>query len=196
MAALDDAALDLIFREARTRNGWADTPVSDAEIEAIYDLLKWAPTSGNGSPARFVWVKSAAEKEKLAACSSGSNAAKILAAPVTVLIGRDREFHEKLPELFPHGPYMYELMRDNEAVRAATAQRNATLQGAYLIIAARALGFDCGPMSGFDAAKVNETFFAGTTVEIDFICSIGHGTEENLFPRLPRLSFTDANRIV
>ena len=196
MAVLPEEAKDLIFRTARTRNGWSDAPVTDADIQAIYDLAKWGPTSANGSPARFVWVKSQEGRETLAACASGTNAAKILAAPVTVLIGRDLSFHDKLDYLFPQGPYMKTLMEGSPEIARATAVRNTTLQGAYLIIAARSLGFDCGPMSGFDADKVNQAFFAGTTVEVDFICSIGKGTDAGLFDRLPRLPFEDANRIV
>lgn len=195
MTKLSDAALDQIFMTARSRNGWSDRPVDDATIHAIYDLLKWGPTSANCQPARFVWVRSAGEKAKLAECASKTNGAKILAAPVTVIIGRDLDFAENMERTFPHNPAMKAIF-SNPAVAGPTAQRNTTLQGAYLIVAARALGLDCGPMSGFDNGKVDAAFFAGTNIQSDFICSIGHGTEENLFERLPRLEFDEANRIV
>jgi 3-hydroxypropanoate dehydrogenase len=192
---LDNADLDLIFREARTRNGWAPDPVSDAQIHQIYDLLKFGPTSVNGSPARFVWIKTQAAKERLAPYLSGNNKEKTLKAPVTVIVGHDLEWHEKLGELFPHAPGVKAYFAD-PAAREVHAFRNGTLQGAYLIIAARALGLDVGPMSGFDNAGVDKEFFAGTTIKSNFIASIGHGTDENLFPRAPRLSFEDANTIL
>jgi nitroreductase len=184
---LDDAALDALFRTARTRNGWENRPLTREQINAIYDLTKWGPTSANLSPARFVFVESDEGKAKLAACVSAGNAPKVLAASVTVIIGMDLKFAEKAPQLFPHEP--------SDAIRE-TAFRNSTLQGGYLMMAARALGLDCGPMSGFDKAKVDAGFFAGTSVEANFICAIGYGTEERLFPRLPRLAFDEACQIV
>ena len=196
MTALDDTALDRLFRTARSRNGWRDQPVSDADIRSIYELCKWGPTSANSTPGRFIWVRSPEAKATLAACASGANPAKILAAPVTVIIARAVNFHELLPELFPHAPIMYQMMQDNPSLRSATARRNATLQGAYLIIAARALGFDCGPLSGFDEARVNAAFFPDKELEVDFLCSIGQGSDENLFDRLPRLPFERANQIL
>ena len=192
---LDSAGLDLIFREARTRNGWTDEPLTDAAIQEIYALAKFGPTSVNMSPARFVWVTSAEGKEKLAALSSGTNGAKILKAPATVIIGYDPDFHETLPKLFPHVPSAKHWFPD-AAARAEAAFRNSSLQGAYLIIAARALGYDTGPMSGFDNAAVDEAFFSGTNIKSNFICSIGKGTDENRFPRSQRLTFEEANRIV
>lgn len=195
MTQLSDRALEQIFLAARSRNGWSDRPVDDATIKAIYDLAKFGPTSANSQPGRFVWVRSAEQRAKLAECASAANAAKIIAAPVTVIVGRDLDFADNLPRTFPHAPQMQQVMKQ-PAVAAATAQRNATLQGAYLIIAARSLGLDCGPMSGFDNAKVDRAFFADTNIQSDFICSIGFGTEENLFERLPRLSFEEVNRIV
>lgn len=194
-AVLDAAAQDLIFREARTRNGWDPEPVTDEQIHQIYDLLKFGPTSVNGSPARFVWLKSEAAKQRLAPHLSDGNRAKTLKAPVTVIVAHDLEWHEKLPELFPHAPAAKSWFAD-AASREAHTFRNGTLQGAYLIIAARALGLDVGPMSGFDNAGVDKEFFAGTSIRSNFIAAIGQGTEENLFPRNPRLSFEDANTIL
>jgi 3-hydroxypropanoate dehydrogenase len=195
MTVLDAGSQDLIFRKARTRNGWAPDPVSDETIHQIYDLLKFGPTSVNGSPARFVWLKTQAAKERLAPFLSGNNKDKTMKAPVTVIIGYDLEWHEKLGELFPHAPGVKNYFAD-PAAREVHAFRNGTLQGAYLIIAARALGLDVGPMSGFDNAGVDKEFFAGTTIKSNFIASIGHGTDENLFPRAPRLAFGDANSIL
>lgn len=195
MAILPDQVLKQIFLTARSRNGWSDRPVDDATIKAIYDLAKFGPTSANSQPARFIWVRSEEQKAKLAECASANNSAKIMAAPVTVIVGRDLDFAEHLPRTFPHAPQMHEAMKQ-PALAAATAQRNTTLQGAWLIVAARALGLDCGPMSGFDNAKVDEAFLAGTNVQSDFLCSIGYGTDENMFDRLPRLSFEETNRIV
>ena len=192
---LDDPSLDLIFRAARTRNGWVEEPLGDDLIHRIYDLAKFGPTSANMSPARFVWCVSPAAKDKLAALSSSTNAAKIRAAPATVIIGYDLDFPDHLPKLFPHAPDAKNWFGDPKT-REDAAFRNSSLQGAYLIVAARALGLDCGPMSGFDNAAVDAAFFAGARVKSNFICSIGHGTEENLFPRNPRLAFEEANTIV
>ncbi len=187
-------ALDLLFRDARSYNSWSDAPVSDDDIRAIYDLVKMGPTSANSSPGRFRFVKSAEGRAKLAECASANNKAKILAAPVTVIIGFDLAFAERMPELFPHmdvRPWFAD-----PAMARETAFRNTTLQGAYLIMAARALGWDTGPMSGFDKAAVNAAFWAGTSVETDFICTLGKGTTEVMWPRLPRLSFEDAAAIL
>jgi 3-hydroxypropanoate dehydrogenase len=188
-------AIDQIFRTARTRNAWTDKPVTLDDMRAIYDLAKMGPTSANISPARFVWVASAEGKEKLAALAMPGNAPKIRQAPVTVIVAYDLDFAEKVPYLFPHAPEAKDWFADPEFARVA-AFRNGTLQGAYLIMAARALGFDCGPMSGFDNAKVDVAFFAGTRIESNFICSIGEGTEDNLFGRSPRLTFEEAGWIV
>jgi len=194
-AVLDAAAQDLIFREARTRNGWGPEPVSDEQIHQIYDLLKFGPTSVNGTPGRFLWIKSEAAKQRLAPHLSEGNRAKSLKAPVIVIVGHELEWHEQLPKLFPHAPGAKDWFGDPVA-REVHAFRNGTLQGAYLIVAARALGLDVGPMSGFDNAGVDKEFFAGTTVKSNFIAAIGRGTEENLFPRGPRLAFDDANTIL
>ncbi len=192
---LDDQALDTIFRKARTHNGWVEETLPEQVFKEIYDLLKWGPTSANISPSRFVWVASAEGKEKLAGLSMPSNGEKIKKAPVTVIIGTDMDFPEKIPELFPHNPGAKDWFAD-PGFRESAGFRNGTLQGAYLIVAARALGYQCGPMSGFDNAGVDAAFFAGTKIKSNFICCIGHGTDENLFERLPRLSFAEANTVV
>jgi 3-hydroxypropanoate dehydrogenase len=194
-ARLADPALDQLFRTARSHNGWNTDPLPESTLREIYDLAKFGPTAANTSPARFVFVTSAEAKEKLASVASGANQAKIKAASATVIIGYDLDFPEHLATLFPHAPGMKAVFAD-PAVAEQTAFRNASLQGAYLIIAARSLGLDCGPMSGFDNGKVDALFFAGTRVKSNFICSIGHGNGENQFDRLPRLSFEDACKIV
>jgi nitroreductase len=192
---LDDHALDQIFRTARTRNAWSDVPVTDDEIHALYDLFKWGPTSVNSSPARVVWVKSEEGKQRLAPFLSATNRAKSMKAPVIAIVGHDLDFAETLPKLFPHAPAAKDWFAAPD-MRQATAFRNGTLQGAYLIIAARALGLDAGPMSGFDNAGVDGEFFAGTNIKSNFIVALGHGTDENLYPRNPRLAFEEANTIV
>ena len=194
-AALESPALDQLFRDARSHNGWVEETLSEAEIQAIYDLTKFGPTSANISPARFVWAVTPEGKEKLAALAMPANADKIRKAAATVIIAYDLDFPEHIPHLFPHNPGAKDWFQD-PAFRESAGFRNGTLQGAYLIIAARALGYDCGPMSGFDNAAVDAAFFAGTNVKSNFICSIGHGTGENLFARSPRLTFEQANRIV
>jgi 3-hydroxypropanoate dehydrogenase len=193
--SLQDAALDQIFREARTRNGWVEETLPESVFKAVYDLAKFGPTSANASPARFVWVTSPEAKKTLAGLASGNNAPKILAAPVTVIIGYDLDFAQHLDTLFPHAPGVKDWFKAPE-VEQITAFRNGTLQGAYLIVAARALGLDAGPMSGFDNAGVDEAFFKGTRIKSNFITTLGHGTDENLFPRSPRLAFEQANQIV
>lgn len=192
--ALGADALGLLFRDARTHYGWADTPVTDADLHTLYDLVKMGPTSANASPARFVFVSSTDAKAKLAECVSAANKPKVLSAPVTAIIGFDNKFYDRLPELFPHADAR-SWFSGNAAMARETAFRNSSLQGAYLIVAARALGWDTGPMSGFDKAAVDAGFWAGTDVETNFICSIGKGTEAGLFPRSPRLAFEDAARI-
>lgn len=192
---LDDRALDTIFREARSYNGYADTPVTPADCDAIWELMKWGPTSANQMPARLVWCLSADAKARLAACASGTNGPKIIAAPATVIIGMDEDFHEQLPTLFPHTDARSWFV-GNLPLRQTSAMRNSTLQGAYFIIAARALGFDTGPMSGFDNARVDAEFFAETpTVKSNFIATLGIGDPATIFPRLPRPGFDSFNRI-
>ena len=195
MSALDDSALDLIFREARTRNGWADTPIGDGDIRSIYELMKWGPTSVNSQPGRFVWIRSEAVKKRLEPHLSAGNRAKTMTAPATVIVAYDTEYHEHLPKLFPHAPTAKDWFAD-PVVRETNAFRNSSLQGAYLIVAARALGFDCGPMSGFDNAGLDGEFFAGTAIKSNFIIALGHGTDENLRPRNPRHAFEDVNTIL
>ncbi len=194
-APLPDSTLDQIFREARSQNGWKETPVSQTLIRAIYDLARMGPTSANCSPARFVFCATSEAKDRLAALSTPGNGDKIRSAPVTVIIGHDLAFYERIPELFPHNPGAKDWFSGNAALAETTAFRNGTLQGAYLIIAARALGLDCGPMSGFSNPAVDEAFFAGTTIKSNFICSFGEGDPSKVFPRSPRLSFEDACRI-
>jgi 3-hydroxypropanoate dehydrogenase len=189
---LNSASLDQLFRTARTRNAWTDRAVSEQQLRGLYDLMKFGPTSANSCPARFVWVTSAAGKEKLAALASKTNAPKIRAAPVTVIIGYDLDFAEQLPKLFPsRGKDMQAAFKDPQ-IAQTTAFRNGSLQGAYLIVAARALGLDAGPMSGFNNDAVDREFFANTRIKSNFICSLGYGSDENLFARNPRLTFDEA----
>lgn len=191
----DAAALQQLFLSARTRNGWTKREVTDAQVLELYDLLKLGPTSGNCCPARFVWVRSDEGKIKLAEAATANNKAKILAAPVTVVIGYDLGFPETLPKLFPaRGEQMKAMFVNDPVLTEATGFRNSSLQGAYLIMAARAIGLDCGPMSGFDQRHVDEMFFGGTTIKSNFLCSLGYGSDENLFPRNPRLAFDEAGR--
>ena len=188
-------ALDLIFREARSYNDWLDQPVSDDEIHAIYELLKMAPTSANMQPARIVWAKSPEAKAKLADCASDGNKDKITSAPVVAIIGYDIDFHEELPWLFPHTDAKSWFDGDEDG-RKEGAFRNSSLQGAYLMIAARALGLDCGPMSGFDSEAVNKAFFADQPRHrSNFICAIGHGDPKSIFDHSPRPDFDKFNRI-
>lgn len=191
---LNDNALDQLFRTARTQNTFQDRPVEDAQLRALYDLLKWGPTSANMSPARFVFVKSPEAKERLRPALSEGNLAKTMVAPVTVIVAYDEDFHEKLPYLFPHtdAKAWFDGPREN---RHDAAFRNGSLQGAYLILAARSLGLGAGPMSGFDNAKVDAAFFAGTTIKSNFLVNLGYGDSAGLFPRSPRLSFDEVARI-
>jgi 3-hydroxypropanoate dehydrogenase len=194
---LTDRDFDILFRDARSYNVWDESKtVSDVQIQALYDLLRWGPTSANCSPARFVFVRTPEAKAKLAACVMAANAPKVLTAGCTAIIGMDLKFYDKIPQLFPHNPGARDWFTGSEKMALDTAFRNSTLQGAYLMMAARALGLDCGPMSGFDAAAVDAAFFAGTSVTANFICALGTGTTENLFPRSPRLAFDEACQIV
>ncbi|KAA0087924.1 malonic semialdehyde reductase [Paraburkholderia sp. T12-10] len=191
---LSDDALDLLFREARTHSAWLPRPVDDALLERIVSLTVMGPTSANCSPGRFVFVKTAEAKEKLRPALSAGNVNKTMAAPVTVIVAMDMAFFDQLPRLFPHADARSWFVGNDELVRA-TAFRNSSLQGAYLIMAARALGLDAGPMSGFDAAQVDEAFFAGTTIRSNFLVNLGYGDRTKLHPRNPRLSFGDIARI-
>ncbi|MEQ9146263.1 MAG: malonic semialdehyde reductase [Parvibaculaceae bacterium] len=193
MTKLDDASLDTIFRTARSFNAWTDKPVSDGTLGEIYDLMKWGPTSANCSPARIVFVRSDEAKEKLLPALLPQNQVKTKEAPVCAIIGQDLEFYEKIPELFPHNPDARNWFAGNEPLIQETAFRNSSLQGAYFMIAARALGLDCGPMSGFDPAQVNAAFFPDGKTRVNFICNIGYGDPtRDLFERSPRLAFDDA----
>lgn len=192
---LPQAALEQLFTEARSYNGWHDKPVSDEQLHAIWDLLKMGPTSANMQPARIVWVKSEEARAKLVECVSDGNKAKIAAAPVTALVAYDIDFHEELPWLFPHTDAK-SWFEGDEAGRREGAFRNSSLQGAYLILAARAVGLDAGPMSGFDAAKVEAAFFADNPRhKVNFICSIGYGDASTIFERSPRPDFDRFTRI-
>jgi 3-hydroxypropanoate dehydrogenase len=203
---IDDRAQDVLFRDARSFGSWLDRPVTDETLRQVYDLVKWAPTSANTMPARFLFLRSAQSKERLRPALSSGNVQKTMTAPVTVIIAYDLKFYDKLPKLFPHNPGLRNLFADNPDLVTMTARRNSSLQGAYFILAARALGLDCGPMSGFDNAKVDEAFF-GVGRECDgcdqeffpeghvrsnFLCNVGYGDRSKLFPRSPRLAFEEA----
>lgn len=193
---LDASALDLIFREARTYNGWLDKPVSEDQIRAIYELTKMGPTSANMQPGRFFWCHSQEAKDRLAEHASDGNKDKVKTAAVCVIIGYDIEFHEELPWLFPHADAKSWFEGDREG-RIEAAKRNSALQGAYLMIAARALGLDCGPMSGVDLEAVTKEFFEDQPdVKADWICSIGHGDKTTIFDRSPRPDFAKFNAIL
>lgn len=193
--AVNDEALDTLFRSARTQNKWLDRPVSNAMLMAVYDLMRMGPTSANCSPARIVFATSSEAKERLAALCSHANAPKVRSAPATAIIGYDLDFAASLPKLFPHSPDAKNWFTD-PVVEQTTAFRNGSLQGAYFIIAARSLGLDCGPMSGFNNEAVDKAFFAGTRIKSNFICSVGHGDPAGLFGRSPRLSFDEVCKIV
>lgn len=194
MATLSGEGMDLLFTKARSYNGYTDAPVSEDDLRAIYELMKWGPTSANMQPARIVWCRSTEAREKLAALASDSNADKIRKAPVTAILGMDMEFYEKLPRTFPHADARSWFVGNQKLIDEG-AFRNSSMQGAYLILAARALGFGTGPMSGFDAAKVDAAFFAGTPIRANFITTLGHGDPASIFERLPRLPFEEVNRI-
>lgn len=193
--ALDQAALDLLFGGARSQNGWQDRPVDEALLRQLYDLMKMGPTSLNGQPARLVFATSAEAKERVVAAVSPGNVDKTRSAPVVAIIGYDLDFPTRLPVLFPHNPAVAKLFEDKPDFTRETAFRNSAMQGAYLILAARALGLDCGPMSGFDAAKVEQAFFPEGRVKVNFLCGLGYGDPAKLFGRSPRLSFDEACRI-
>lgn len=194
-APLDTDSLAQLFTAARSHNGFQPGALDDATLQALYDLLKWGPTAANGCPARFVFVRGDAAKQQLKAALSPGNVDKTMAAPVTVIVARDMAFYEKLPMLFPHVDAR-SWFAGNAAAIEETSLRDSALQGAYLMLAARSLGLDCGPMGGFDKAKVDETFFAGTTIKSVFLVNLGQGDPAKLFPRSPRLSFDEACRIV
>jgi 3-hydroxypropanoate dehydrogenase len=204
--AVDDVVLDTLFREARTYSKWLPRPIADKTLHELWDVIKWAPTSANAEPARFAFLRSKESKERLRPALAPLNVEKTMTAPVTVIVGYDLRFYERLPKLFPQNPGMAKLFESNPEMVETTAKRNSSLQGAYLIMAARALGLDCGAMSGFDNAKVDEEFFAAGKpcfgcdqeffpeghVKTNFLCNLGYGDPASLFPRLPRLSFNEA----
>ena len=192
---LDDAALNLLFRDARTHNKWTDQPVTDDELRAVFDLLKMAPTSANCSPARFLFVRTQEAKEKLRPALSAGNVDKTMAAPVTAIVAYDPHFYDHLPKLFPHADAR-SWFSSNYDLAQATAFRNGTLQGGYLILAARALGLDCGPMSGFDNALVDTAFLADKGWKSNFLVNIGHGDPAGLYPRSPRFEFDEACQLL
>ena len=203
---IDARALGVLFRDARTYMKWLARPVSEETLHELYDVLKWAPTSANAAPARFVFIRSREAKERLRPALAPMNVEKVMTAPVTVIVAYDVKFFDQLPKLFPHNAGMAKLFAGNPELAETTARRNSSLQGAYLILAARALGLDCGPMSGFDNAKVDEEFFAAGQpcfgcdqeffpeghVRSNFLCNLGYGDPSSLHARLPRLSFTEA----
>lgn len=192
---LDPSAFDQLFIDARTHNAWLDRPVSDDDLRQLYDLVRMGPTSANCCPARFVFVRTAEGKEKLKPCLSSGNLDKTVSAPVTVIVAYDTAFYEKLPALFPHADAR-SWFTSSPAFAEQTALRNSSMQAAYLIMAARAMGLDCGPMSGFDSKKLDEVFFAGTTWASNLLINLGHGNPEKLYERLPRLSFDDACQLL
>jgi 3-hydroxypropanoate dehydrogenase len=189
---LDDTALDVLLRQARTQNGWLDIPVSDDQLRALYDVMRLGPTSANCCPARLVFLRTPEAKARLLPALSPGNVDKTKAAPVTAIIGYDTRFFELLPKLFPHRPEMALNFANNAALAQTTAFRNGTLQGAYFMMAARALGLDVGGMSGFDNAKVDAEFFPDGRIKSNFLCNVGHGDPSKVLPRLPRLDWSEA----
>ena len=194
MRTLDDASLDRIFRSARTHHAWLDRPVADATLRELWNLLRWGPTSANCSPLRVVFVKSPEAKAKLLPCMAPGNVEKTRTAPVTAILAMHMEFHESLPKLFPHTDAR-SWFAGNQPYIESTAFRNSSIQGGYFILAARALGLDCGPMSGFDAEKVDGAFFAGRPERVNFLCNLGYGDASTLHPRSPRFEFDEACEI-
>ena len=188
-------ALDILFREARTHSVWSDKPVSDDLLRQLYDLMKWGPTSANTSPARILFLRTPEAKKRLSPALSPGNVEKTEKAPVTAIIAYDLTFYNHVPKLFPSRPTMRDSFASSPQVAEVVAFRNGSLQGGYFILAARSLGLDCGPMSGFNNAKVDATFFAGTTIKSNFLCNLGYGDASKLHPRAPRLSFEEACRI-
>jgi 3-hydroxypropanoate dehydrogenase len=205
-APLTDAALDQLFRQARTYNFFLPRPVEDATLRRLYELMKWGPTSANCCPARVLFLRTPEAKQRLVPALAPMNVEKVLSAPVTAIVGTDFHFYEKLTKLFPHNPAIKQMFENSPELSDGTARRNSSLQGAYLLLAARALGLDCGPMSGFDNARVDEEFFGAgkqmqgsneeffplTHVRSNFICNLGYGDPAKLMPRSPRLEFEEA----
>lgn len=190
-STLDGVGLDLLFREARSHNGWLPRTVGNPLLRQLWELVRYAPTAVNGMPARLVFVTSVEGKRRLRPCLNPGNVEKVLSAPVTVIVGYDAAFWEQLPMLFPHAD-VRAMFSENAEEAELTAFRNSSLQGAWLMLAARALGLDCGPMSGFDSQRLDREFFAGTSIRSNFLCNLGYGDDSKLYPRLPRLSFEEA----
>jgi 3-hydroxypropanoate dehydrogenase len=193
--AINDEALDTIFRAARSQNKWLDKPVSPALLMAVYDLMRFGPTSANCSPARIVFLLSPEAKARLKPYLNPNNIEKTMTAPAVAIVGYDLDFPRHMPMLFPHNPGAKDWFNE-PTHREKTAFRNGSLQGGYLIVAARALGLDCGPMSGFDNDGVDREFFAGTAIKSNFLCSLGYGDPSGLFPRSPRLEFDEACKVL
>ena len=193
---VNDEALDILFRKARTHIEWLDKPVSDELLRQIYDLMKWGPTSAKSSPGRTLFLRTREAKERLRPALSGNNVDKTMKAPVTAILAYDLKFYEHLPRLFPNNPAARDWFSNSPQLAETTAFRNGTLQGGYFILAARSLGLDCGPMSGFDNAKVDAEFFAGSSMRSDFLCNVGYGDSTKLFPRNPRLDFDEACQLL
>ncbi len=192
---LDDRSMDILFRAARTHNAWTPEPVSDVLLQAVYDLMKWGPTSANCCPARFAFLKSKESKERLRPYLDKGNIDKTLAAPVTAIIACDLKFYDKLPQLFPHANARSWFAGKDQKI-AETAFRNGTLQGGYFILAARSLGLDCGPMSGFDREGVKKEFFPDDDYEVNFLCNLGYGDPSGVYARSPRLAFGESCQIL
>ena len=193
--ALSDEALDTLFRSARSHGYWLDKPIDDNLLHKLYELMKWGPTSGNCTPARLVFVRSQQAKERLKPCLDSGNVDKSMTAPVVVIIGMDMEFYEKLPRLFPHNLEARSWFAGKPDKIQETAFRNSSLQGAYFILAARGLGLDCGPMSGFDKQKLDAEFFPDGKIKSNFICAIGYADYSRIYPRGPRLDYAEVCRV-
>lgn len=196
MPRLESDALDILFRKARTNTAWLDQPVSDDTLRELYDLMKWGPTSANTTPARILFIRSKEAKERLKPALSPGNVDKTMAAPATAILAYDLKFHEHLGRLFPQMPGAAKMFTSSPQMLETNAFRNGTLQGGYFILAARAVGLDCGPMSGFDNAKVDAEFFAGQDVRSNFLCNLGHGDPSKLPPRNPRLEFDEVCKLL
>ena len=193
---LDDQSLDLMFRKARSHNAWQDKPVTDETLHQLYELMKWGPTSNNSCPARIIFAKSDEAKERLVSCVMPNNENKVRTAPAVAIIGTDMNFYDQLPKLFPPNPDVNQRFIDNPNLVEPFAFRNSTLQGAYMMFAARAIGLDAGPMSGFKNPEVDEAFFKGTKIQSNFLCALGYADETGIFQRLPRLAFDEACQIL
>lgn len=193
---LDSEARDLLFLKARTNTAWLDQPVSDDTLRELYNLMKCGPTSANTTPARFLFLRTKEAKERLKPALAPGNVDKTMAAPVTAIVAYDSKFYEHIPRLFPQMPAMKEMFASNSQLAETTAFRNGSIQGGYLVIAARAVGLDCGPMSGFDNAKVDAEFFSGQTWKSNFLCNLGHGDPSKLFPRNPRFEFDEVCKLL